>query len=48
MDRAKVYPQIWGRAGEDNFEYAFENFNALREFVHGVRDSQSYLMLYLT
>ena len=48
MDRAKVYPQIWGREGEDNFEYAFENFNALREFVHGVRASQSHLMVYLT
>ena len=48
MNSAKVYPQIWGREEEDNFDYALENFIALREFVHGVRDSQSYLMVYLT
>ena len=48
MDKAKVYPQIWGRETEDNFCYAWESFLALREFIHGTRSSGSYLMLYLS
>jgi hypothetical protein len=48
MDRAKVYPQIWGREDEDNFEYAWENFVAIREFIHTVRTTGSCLMLYLS
>jgi hypothetical protein len=48
MDRAKVYPQIWGRDTEDNFGYAWESFLALREFIQGTRSSGSYLLLYLS
>ncbi len=48
MDSAKIYPQIWGRESEDNFVYAWENFVALREFIHITRTSGSYLMLYLS
>lgn len=48
MDRAKVYPQIWGRESEDNFDYAWENFVALREFIQTARTSGSYLLFYLS
>jgi hypothetical protein len=34
MDRAKVYPQIWARDGEEGFEYIVGYFEPLRSFVH--------------
>lgn len=48
MDRADVYPQIWGREGEDNFSYAWENFALLREFCRDTLKSRNHLMLYLS
>ena len=48
MDRANVYPQIWGREDEDNFDYAWECFVVLREFIQTTTRSSSYLMIYLS
>jgi len=47
MDRAGVYPTIWERDGEEGFEYAWENFVRLKEFIESISSSADYLLLHL-
>lgn len=48
MDELKVYPQIWGREAVDNFDYIWDNFVNLRNFIHNTRISGSSLILYIS
>ena len=48
MDRAEVYPGIWGRDGEEGFEYVASYFESLCSFVREAAERGLGLMIIYT
>lgn len=45
MDKAKVYPQIWARDGDEGFDYVWESFERLKDFVRTTRETNQHLLV---
>lgn len=48
MDRLKIYPEIWGRDGDDGKSYILEYYEGLRDFILGGAREGEGLLVYLS
>ncbi len=46
MDNSNAYPQIWERDGVEGFEYVWENFEKLRDFISDTHRRNDCLLIY--
>ena len=48
MVKLGIYPNIWERDGDESFEYIWENFETLKQFVGNCSNHDVGMALYLT